>query len=148
MTGLEKRLAVVRDIQDRFPEIYLGGSLALYLQGIYLDRDYEESDVDLNATERPLGLDIQVYRKSTHERVPPEQDHGYDRDFEFEVQVPDAEFKIELAVHPKFVKADPVVYKGYIYRVTNKFYILEAKCRYAAKGNKKNIDDIIHLLYK
>jgi len=127
--GLDK----VRELQTKFPLIQVCGSVGLYLHGIKLDRwgnDYL-SDLDIVVPHyMPFDSDESVYDSNA-------KPSGSDFDETFLYNG----VKVDCRIDNK-QRYDIIEYKGFKYNVSKFEAIMEAKTRYAARGNNKHKDDI------
>lgn len=135
MQVLEK-LKVVRDFQIKYPDAHIGGSIGLLIHGINLKRDLLKSDIDLTVS------------KDLDENIPVQyidaSSNNNDFDYNFRVESLDNScyVKIDVRVNPEpsFVI---MVYEGFSYNVSKLTDIIFWKQKYAKKGFKKHINDLI-----
>lgn len=127
---MEKALAVLRDLQHRFPEIQVGGSVGLWLHGIRLKRFGQKScDLDLTSPK-----EIRISDK----QHPCSFD---DFDYSFEVNG----VTVDLSINEEIQPPVKIELDGYVYNVTRLPYILHRKSNYALKGVLKHVTDIYEM---
>lgn len=139
------KLNIVRALQSRL-NMYIGGSTALYLYGLVLDKN-KDSDLDL-VMPYYQGMQDIVAKKDFIEEVEEfsGKKSGNDYDLTFAITTKEGAFaKLDIRIDPK-QSYELIVYKGFTYKVCKLMDILEAKCRYAKEGDTKHLKDIKSLL--
>lgn len=137
------KLDMVRRILSLNPLAHIGGSVALYLHGIGLQRIYDASTIDFD-------LCVPYYIPLTGEatdkiQVANEENRGSDADYK-EVLTFNGT-KIDYRVDP----SEPfhvIRLNEFDYRVTPLEIIMEAKFRYAIRKSKKHRDDCYEICGK
>lgn len=155
-------LNLVKKLQERFPDLILGGSLGLYLQDIKIPRMFRpgaSSDLDLI---HPYYINIpdelkykgEIYLdiEGSDEKIPYKINKSKDlpSGCDFGEQFYMDEVKIDVAIDPE-AKYSMVGYKGFKYKVIPWEIILKYKLKYALKGGKsssKHKNDLYELLTK
>ena len=139
------KLDVVRELQLKL-NMYIGGSTALYLYGLVLDKK-EDSDLDLVMPYYQRVGDIAKKGELLEEAGEFDgKKSGNDYDFTYGIVTREGKFvKLDVRIDPK-QSYEIVEYKGFPYKVCRLMDILEAKCRYAKEGNTKHLRDIKSLL--
>lgn len=132
--GLEN----IRKLQDKFPILFIGGSLGLYLRGYNLPRfNYWESDYDLIS---PYYIDLT--EQEGVEEAGEEKNSGNDFDSTFFF----GGRKMDLRIDPK-ERYEIITYRGHKYKVGSFINTIEAKARYAKqKGGQKHLEDLVELM--
>jgi hypothetical protein len=135
-------LHYVREIQERYPNVYIGGSLALFLHGMKIPRFFNRtSDIDLvvpyfHLFESSEGFTVK------HENP---KASGNDFDDTFILTTMSGSIKVDVKIDP--MQAYEIVnFAGVNYKVTKAEKIWEAKLRYALKGNNKHLEDLKELM--
>lgn len=133
---IDKKLELVREIQNQFPECCLGGSLGLYLHGIKLNRSLEYSDIDIIGK---CDLDKIQYSKKLCASSDDFQQVKM-------VKVEDRSIKVEVS-EKEIINIGGkdyiyIEYEGHFYCVNNLETILRFKKEYANKGSKKHYEDM------
>lgn len=151
--GDEKRITetmgldTVLAIQQKYPLIMVGGSLALFLHGIRLERFGEgNGDIDLIAPfyhEIEPTKDMKVENKNTIislDEIECDEDAElfYTNDFSERLYING--FKVDIQINPHN-RYETIEYQGNKYRVAKLEHIMEAKWRYAIKGSLKHKRD-------
>lgn len=133
-------------IQDKYP-VNLGGSLALWLYGCRLQRDWEESDLDLQIPYYVKFRSKELVGNYIDKFDPVNiKNSGNDFDYGFSISTEDREFiKVDLAIRPS-QRYNIIEKEGVEYRVALLEDIIEAKLRYAIKGNEKHKNDLYDML--
>lgn len=138
-------LDVVRDLQSKF-NMFLGGSTALFIQGIVLERKKGECDLDIIL---PYYQNLEELTKTdTIDEIVEFDGKSSSNDFHktYGISTSDGRFiKADVRVKPEqpyttFKKGD------FEYKVCDPLIILEAKMRYALDGNKKHRNDLESLI--
>lgn len=129
MTTPTRQLQIVRAIQKKYPDVHLGGSLAVFLWGLNLDRPF--TDIDLCAPST-AGMSIPTNAKDYREGS---DNHDFDYGFNFQG------YKIELKIDAS-QKSNILMHLGFAYLVTSIHVIREYKVKYASRGYEKHIKDL------
>jgi hypothetical protein len=120
-------------LQAKYPQLIVGGSVALFLHGIRLKRwDNVKSDLDI----------ITPYYTLIEGSVS-ETNKPSGCDFDYSINLNGT--KIDCLIEPK-AKYEIVKFNDVNYKVVPLLTIIEAKLRYALKGNQKHIDDLNKML--
>ena len=132
---LSDYLSAILEFQNQFPTAHVGGSLGLLLHGVNLKRQLTQSDIDMTMDEDiPKGKEPVSLVEASHPQ-------DFDRCFRRNVN--DGQYiKIDLRINPE-PSFERIQYEGNIYNVSKKRDILFWKKKYADKGVKKHIDDLI-----
>jgi hypothetical protein len=131
-------LDTLKRLQKKYPMFIVGGSTALYLHGIKLDRtpgdfDFVSPYFVLPETDKELGLDMDFVG---------EKSSGNDFDVTFSCNGKKIDYKID----PK-ARYEMITHNGHQYKVSPLLTILEAKIRYGMAGNSKHINDIKYMIF-
>jgi hypothetical protein len=126
---LERKLRIIQSLQDKYPDLHVGGSIGLFLHGFDLKRDISDSDIDLAKSIDDIN------------RVPDQvTDHFSDGcDFTYRIEKNGINYEIKIAPEQEF---EIKYYQGVAYRVTKLETILFYKKDYAEKGYEKHIKDM------
>lgn len=135
-------LEKLREIQEKFPMVMIGGSVSLFLRGYTLDRfydiDYKLSDYDLIS---PYWVDLAEDKDISP--ADDEKNSGNDFDDTF---ITKKGIKIDLCISPES-RYEIITYKGHKYKVSTFIDVIEAKSRYAKqKGGRKHLNDLVELM--
>lgn len=130
---MKEKLELVKKLQKKYNDLYLGGSLGLLIHGISLGRDIGDIDFTKKSDE---GL------KPEHLKLPTSVNSS-DMIYAFE----EDGIKVEIGTDPNVSYTDEW-YEGYFYKVSSIEHILGKKMKYALQGEEKHINDIKHLLSK
>ncbi|MBS1915707.1 MAG: hypothetical protein JST87_05480 [Bacteroidetes bacterium] len=132
-------LQIIKQFQDKHPESHVGGSIGLWLHGIDLKRDLKKSDIDMT-------VKYPLIEKLSLDDLDVEDSSDTD-DFVFRYRV------YETGASSVYSRIDISVStdRGYViinkegidYRVSRKEDILFFKKKYADKGVKKHINDLL-----
>jgi hypothetical protein len=133
-------LSKIREIQSIYPEVIIGGSIALALQGYKLNRVVRSGTYD---------VDIIIPHFSLFEKLeknPSTSSKSSGNDFDYNIMVKGLllDVRIDNKATYKIVK-----FGEHTYKVANVLDILEAKIRYARAGGKsgsKHEHDIYNLM--
>lgn len=136
-------LDIIRELQKTY-NFAIGGSCALFLQGLTLDRKKGQCDLDII---------MPYYQKFVSggeilSEVEEFNGKGSGNDYAHTcaLTTKDGRFlKMDIKVKPE-QPYKIVNYKGNDYKVCDIFTILAAKIKYAQEGNKKHEDDVMSLL--
>jgi hypothetical protein len=125
-------------LQTKYPHFIVGGSVALYLHGVRLQRwDHVRSDLDI----------VMPYYTKIDGSVD-ETNKTSGADFDYSVKVHDIKLgsvKVDCLIEPK-ARYEIVKFNDVEYKVVPLLTIIEAKLRYALKGNQKHINDLHKIL--
>jgi hypothetical protein len=138
------RISTVKTIQKKFPEVIIGGSVSLYLQGYKLNRKKGQVDLDLitpyyiNMSGEDDDLDIQFVEGKKS---------GNDYSESLLINCDGCTTKADVRVDNK-TKYNLVTVDNFTFKVCDLMTTLEAKCRYAMEGNIKHRDDVLSLMTK
>lgn len=132
-------ISLVYSLQQRFPNMMIGGSVALYLQGVRLKR-FNSSDVDLDI----ILPYYQLLEKEGFSVVEDLEDRPSGSDYGETILINGV--KADIRIDP-ILKYKIVEYKGLEYKVVPLETIIEAKARYAkSKWGKKHKDDLKEMI--
>lgn len=135
------RLPEVRELQTLNPNLMIGGSISLYLQGVRLKR-FNSGGVDYDFT-MPFFQHLQVPEGMSIEEGE-EKSSGSDYGENFFIN----EVKADLRIDPH-QKYELVEYKGFTYKVVPLITIIKAKAEYAlTKWGEKHKEDIKEMILK
>lgn len=125
---LQKRLDIILKLQEKYPDLHVGGSIGLFLHGIDLKRDISNSDIDLAKASDDI------------EKTNAIEEHGSDgNDFTYHMKKNGINYEIKIDPDQKYVIKH---YNGIAYRVTELETILFYKRDYADKGYEKHLNDL------
>ena len=134
------KLNEIRELQNKFPNLILGGSLALYLQGLKLNRlkdYYNTSDFDFI---HPFWVNLS---EVDGVKFIDAKNSGNTFDETYETK---SKTKIDLVINPH-CKYKIVEFNGNKYKVNTIENILKYKTQYATQRNgEKHRDDLYELL--
>jgi len=130
-------IPLARIIQEKYPEIIIGGSTGLYLNGIKLERHRKARASDLD-------LIIPYYIKFESDKNMIIREQGCSgRDFDFTMSC--NEVNVDVRIDPKqrwhYIEMDDFKWK-----VGSPESALEAKIRYIMQGNQKHKDDLYEII--
>lgn len=141
-------LDVVRKLLTSYPQLHVAGSVALFLHGIRLKRwlaTSNKSDMDIIAPYFDIYDNVHPGYKVTHTE---QKKSGNDYDSTHEIITDDGRhIKMDVAIDPK-EPFEFIEYNGFRYKVGKVEGILEAKVRYAMKGNQKHRNDVYEMIGK
>jgi hypothetical protein len=141
-------LDVVQELQKKF-NLSVGGSVALFIQGLMLKRESNQVDLDIILPYyQRLNLDNSNDDESCIEEIEEFGGKASGNDFSqtYGLSTKDGRFiKMDVRVRPE-QKYEVVNYNGFEYKVCDILTILEAKMRYAIEGDKKHREDLYKLL--
>lgn len=137
---IKKRLnlELARKIQKSHPEMIIGGSLALFLHGVRLNRWKTPSPSDLD-------LIIPYYIHIENSKFISDKSHSVGKDFDMLVTVDDC--LVDLKIDPRR-RYEVITYEDITHFISPLEVIWEAKCRYAVLGNVKHKDDLLEICGK
>lgn len=141
-------LDVVQELQKKF-NLSVGGSVALFIQGLVLNRESNSVDLDIILPYyQRLDMNNTNDDSSCIEEIEEFDGKASGNDFSqtYGLTTKDGRFiKMDVRVRPE-QKYEVATYNGFEYRVCDIFTILEAKMRYAMGGDKKHREDLYKLL--
>lgn len=134
----------VKKLQEKYQNIYIGGSLGLFLHGMKIPRFFNTSNSDLDIVipyfqifESSDGLTIK------HENA---KASGNDFDETFILTTDYGTTKVDVKIDPKQAY-EIIEFDGVKYKVTKIEKIWEAKIRYAlGRNGKKHLNDLKQLM--
>jgi len=138
---LDKRmhLDVVRELQEQNPNLIVGGSISLYLQGVRLKR-FETGSVDYDF----ILPYFQLLKSEKHGIGESDEEDFSGSDFEQKLTVDGV--KADVRISPK-EKYELLEYKGFAYKIVPLLVTLEAKVRYGLKkSGEKHRNDIKEMI--
>jgi hypothetical protein len=135
------QLEILQEIQERYPMFHVGGSAGLFLHGARLDRwtKGNGSDLDLISPYFILVEDPEGEEGVVQQLDAKASGNDFDETFLYEGT------KVDYKIDPK-QRYEYIEYKGFKYKVSPLFTILEAKMRYALNNQKKHKDDLVELM--
>jgi hypothetical protein len=146
-------LNLLQKIQTKYPEFIIGGSTALYLQGVRLERwgtTYRDKGQVRYSNEQVSDYDFIVPHfilpESDNEldlTIENSSDKSYGNDFDYTFYCNGT--KIDYKINPK-QRYEIIEHGGYKYKVSPVLNIIEAKVRYAMNGQDKHKNDIIEMI--
>lgn len=127
------KLETVLWFQERYPNSHVGGSIGLMIRGIDLQRQLFSSDLDITTD---------VFEIKDNDELEGRSDNN---DFDYALKKPHSDgfytkIDIRISTEPLF---DIIEFDGNKYNVSKLRDILFWKKKYADKGIKKHIDDLI-----
>lgn len=135
-------LDIIQHLQNKY-NFSVGGSTALYLNGYMLDRKAGSIDIDVVM---PYYQKIEIDEFIDGAEEFDAKTSGNDFDSTVAITSNDGRFlKLDIRIKPE-QRYDVTEYRGYKYKTSNLFTILEAKMRYAKDGVEKHKKDILSLL--
>ena len=146
--GLEisDHLEKFRIISSVYPQVVLGGSLALAIYGCNIKRDFNKSDLDIQVPyyikfrKQELGDSVFEIRDTNI------KNSGDDFDYGFGIEFTRLGFvKVDMVIRPN-KRYNIVKFNGFEYKVALLEDIWEAKIRYARNGQQKHIDDLLRCM--
>ena len=134
------KLSTIKALQEANPNLIIGGSISLYLQGVRLKR-FESGEVDYDIT-LPY---YQLLKSKEGIRI---DENGEDRpsgsDYGETILIDDV--KADIRIDPK-QKYEMLKYKDFEYKVVPLETIIKAKAEYAlTKWGKKHKDDLREMI--
>lgn len=171
---LEKKYArnfnfkLIRELQEKYPTMSIGGSAALFLHGVRLNRwslTSNHSDIDMCS---PYFQYLESWDKNVNIQELSTKKSGNDFDYGFSIEdnrpgltleelgglslgeyqsMKETGFiKVDIKVDPKQTYSF-IEYGGFKYKVNRLEVILEAKARYAIGGDIKHQEDLREISY-
>lgn len=137
---LNLNLHVYKQLQEKHPFCFIGGSAALFLHGARLKRWQKGTRSDLDII-MPFYHPLQTDKEMSIAEC---KNSGNDFDYTFKFESHDDFCLIDVKIDPK-QSYDVIEYGGFKYRVSKLIPILEAKLRYAPSNTKhmKDINDMV-----
>lgn len=137
-------LDIIRELQKDY-NFSIGGSAALHLQGLTLERNKGQIDFDVVM---PYYQKIVGYAGKYEVEEFDAKSSGNDFSITYALTTPDGRFlKLDVRIKPE-QNYDLVEYKEHTYKCSDLFTILAAKIKYASEGNSKHKQDVLFLLNK
>lgn len=135
------QLETLKEIQERYPMFHVGGSVGLFLHGARLKRwaSRDSSDLDLVSPYFVLVEDPEGEEDVVSQLDAKASGNDFDETFLYDG------VKVDYKIDPK-QRYEYIEYKGFKYKVSPLFIILEAKMRYALNGQRKHKDDLTELM--
>ena len=133
-------LQIVKKLQQTYPHFIVGGSVALYLHGVVLDRWINDSkkDIDIITPYYTLIQHTDHIKVTDGETT---KSSGCDFDYATEVDG----IKVDVLIDPK-ARYEIKTCDGIQLKVAPLLNIMEAKLRYALAGNQKHVEDLTKML--
>jgi len=125
-------LDTAKSLLEKHPEVVIGGSLALFLYGIRLDR-WKTSKSDLDIV-------VPYYILFDKAEMIAEKTASVGKEFDCLLSIGDVHVDVKIDPRRRY---QHIEYEDFIYRVAPLEVIWEAKCRYAVGGNKKHTKDLM-----
>lgn len=139
-------LDIIQQLQEKY-NFAIGGSCALFLQGITLDRKKGSVDFDI-IMPYYQKFDLADFTDENIEGIEEFDGKGSGNDYAhtFAITTKDGRFiKLDIKIKPE-QKYTTVDFKGFKYKVCDILTILEAKVRYAMQGNDKHKQDVLSMI--
>lgn len=131
---IKLKFEVLKEFQEKHPTAHVGGSIGLFLRGVYLFRDLSISDLDITIDEFELEPDI---LKNYEQRS-----DANDFDYAIKKSISSGLYvKIDIRVCPE-PSFDVIEFEGVNYNVSKYKDIIYWKTKYANKGVAKHISDL------
>lgn len=130
-------IPLAKIIQERYPEVIIGGSAGLYLNGIKLERHKKTRASDLD-----LIIPYYIKFESDREMIINEQGTS-GRDFDF-IMICNG-VNVDIRIDPK-QKYTYIEMDDFRFKVGCPESALEAKIRYIMQGNQKHKDDLYEII--
>lgn len=139
------QLEKAKELQEKYPQIILSGSVALYLHGIRLERFKKQiiSDIDIIMPYYTLLEGPEFNNENYKNGGYPGDPHTLDFDHLIVYKGVLLDIKVDPKRHYEYVEMDDFKWK--IAKIED---ILEAKIRYIYKGVVKHKDDLYEMLGK
>lgn len=129
--------------------IIIGGSVSLFLQGIYLNRNLEDSDLDIIMPYFQLieSNEDESIKVSRSKALPSSNDFGNQIDVivKGDNGIKQLNSKIDLKVDP-YQEYINVAFDNTVFKVSPYLETLKYKIEYAQKGSDKHIADLEYLI--
>jgi hypothetical protein len=133
-------LPTVKSLQEENPNLIVGGSISLYLQGVRLSRFKGSDGIDYDFT-LPY---YQILKTKEGISIEEGEDKMSGSDYGESLYIDDV--KADLRIDPK-QKYELLEYKGFTYKIVPLITIIKAKAEYAlTKWGQKHKDDIIEMI--
>ena len=134
------KIDIVRTLQEVNPFLVIGGSIALYLQGVRLKR-FDSGSIDYDIT-IPFYQPLESKNGITIEQGDEDRPSGSDYGETISING----IKADIRIDPK-QKYETVKYKDFNFKVVPLHVIIEAKARYASKKwGKKHLEDLKEMI--
>lgn len=133
----------LRSLMIKYPHFIVGGSLALFLHGVRLEKwrdKYFQPDLDIITPYYTV-----VYNSDGS--CCDESGYGGNSGNDFHSNLVYDKLPVDLRVDP-LEKYEIIKYRGFDYKVGSLLKILEAKIKYANKGQIKHLRDIEDMIGK
>lgn len=131
-------IELVKTLQKSFPNLIIGGSVSLFLQGARLNR-FSEGGSDLDII-LPYYDDLQCENVSVVE----EEDKMSGSDYAYNLSIDGVKADVRIDLNSKYERVE---YGGFTFKVVPLHIIIEAKARYASsKWGEKHRDDLKELI--
>jgi hypothetical protein len=140
-------LDIIKELQSVY-HCHVGGSIALFIQGYELNRGKHSIDIDLILPYYQRIRKEDFKNSKVIKNIIETKDRTSGSDFSNTLLIQTVKgpsIKVDICISST-QKYDVVEFDGFNYKVNDVFTIMEAKCRYAMKGNEKHQKDIIHLM--
>jgi hypothetical protein len=125
---LERKLKLIRLLQEKYDDLHVCGSIGLFLHGIDLGRDISSSDIDLVKSFDNIEQSNRV------------EEHESDgNDFDYAIDFKDMHFEVRIDPTQKFTT---VIHNGFCYKVSELEEIIKWKREYAEMGYEKHHKDL------
>lgn len=131
---------LVKSLQDNFPNLVIGGSVSLFLQGVRLNR-FSNGNSDLD-------IILPYYELLEAEGITIEEEDSEDRpsgsDYSETLSINGVKADIRIDPKSKYIK---VKYNDFTFKVVPLWIIIEAKAKYASTHwGEKHRDDLKELI--
>lgn len=138
-------IEALKEFQTKYPITFIGGSTALFLHGVNLERWKGSSSPDWDIM-TPYFILFKSETNGiyyTHAKK-----SGNDFDETFHADLPNGGYvKMDVRIDPK-AHYEIIEFDGFKFKVAPLLTIVEAKMRYALQGNIKHEDDLKEMLLK
>lgn len=133
-------IELVKSLQDNFPNLIIGGSVSLFLQGVRLNR-FSNGNSDLD-------IILPYYELLEAEGITIEEEDSEDRpsgsDYSETLSINGVKADIRIDPKSKYIK---VKYNDFTFKVVPLWIIIEAKAKYASTHwGEKHRDDLKELI--
>lgn len=143
-------LWAVKELQTKYPMSHVGGSAAMFLHGVRLERwgKTQSSDLDIIFPYYVL-IEGQTSTKDDENEIEVRKATKSGNDFDecFLYTSGKETVKIDIRVDPK-QQYEIIEYEGFKYKVSKLETILAAKLKYAMNGQTKHMNDIYEICEK
>lgn len=133
-------LPTVRSLQEENPNLIIGGSISLYLQGVRLSRFKSSDEIDYDFT-------LPYYQiLKTKEGISIEEGEEKTSGSDYGETITINNVKADLRIDPK-QKYELLEYKGFTYKIVPLVTIIKAKAEYAlTKWGQKHREDLKEMI--